>query len=201
VSIDRRLREGFDRSSSAIVPNDHAALEHVTRRARRRVMVIRATTTVMVAFVVAGVALGGPRALEALQDRGRVDPVQEPTPSEPVAGDATLTGTYSTTLEDESPVVRENRMNGEWTITFRADDVLEVSAPESFQESRSGYSFEVSGDQFRTDLFRTDMCNDMLPGRYRWQRSGDRLTFDVLDEPCPARAALFASAPYVAQGL
>jgi hypothetical protein len=89
-------------------------------------------------------------------------------------------------------------MDGEWTITFRADGLLEVSSPEAFQESRSGYSFEVSGDQFRTDLFRTDVCNDKLPGRYRWQRSGDRLTFDVLDETCPARAALFTSGPYMA---
>ena len=201
MSIDRRLREGFERSSPAIVPNDHAALERVTGRARRHVMVRRATTTVMVAFVVAGVALGGPRVLDALQDGGRLEPVQEPTPSETVPGDAALNGTYSTTLGDEDPAVQRNRMDGEWTITFRSDGLLEVASPESFQESRSGYSFEVSGDQFRTDLFRTDVCNDMLPGRYRWQRSGDRLTFEVLDEPCQARAALFTSGPYVTQGL
>ena len=198
MSIDRRLREGFERSSPAIVPNDQAALERVTGRARRHVIVRRATTTVMVAFVVAGVVLVGPRVLDGLQDGGRLEPVREPMPSEPVPGDAALTGTYSTALGDEDPVVRRNQMDGEWTITFRADGLLEVSSPESFQESRSGYSFEVSGDQFRTDLFRTDVCNDKLPGRYRWQRSGDRLTFDVLDETCPARAALFTPGPYVA---
>jgi hypothetical protein len=87
-------------------------------------------------------------------------------------------------------------MVGEWTITFRSDGVLEVSSPEPFEESRSGYSFEVSGSQFRTDLFRTDVCNEKLPGRYRWQRSGNRLTFEVVEEPCPARAALFASGPW-----
>jgi hypothetical protein len=152
----------------------------------------------MVAFVVAGVALGGPRLFDALQDGGHPEPIREPTPSEPVPGDAALNGTYSTTLGDEDPAVQRNRMDGEWTITFRSDGLLEVASPESFQESRSGYSFEVSGDQFRTDLFRTDVCNDMLPGRYRWQRTGDRLTFEVLDETCPARAALFTSGPYMA---
>lgn len=198
MSIDRRLREGFERSSPAIVPEDHAALERVTVRARRHVMVRRATSTLMVAFVVAGVALAGPRLLDALQDGGRLEPVQEPTPSDPIPGDVAFTGTYSTTLGQEDPAVRRNRMGGEWTITFRSDGLLEVSSPEAFQESRSGYSFEVAGDQFRTDLFRTDVCNDMLPGRYRWQRTGDRLTFEVLDEPCHARAALFTSGPYTA---
>jgi hypothetical protein len=87
-------------------------------------------------------------------------------------------------------------MVGDWTITFRPDGVLEVSSPALFEESRSGYSFEVSGNQFRTDLFRTDVCNDMLPGRYRWQRSGNRLTFEVVDDPCSAGAALFSSGPW-----
>jgi hypothetical protein len=196
VSIDRRLREGFERSAPAIGPKDRAALERVTVRARRHVMVRRVTSTVMVALVLGGAALGGPRVLDALREGRQLEPVQEPTPSVPVPDDATITGTYTTTIGNENPAVRGNRMVGEWTITFLSDGVLEVSSPGSFEQSRSGYRFEVSGNQFRTDLFRTDVCNDKLPGRYRWQRSGNRLTFNVIDESCPARAALFASGPW-----
>jgi hypothetical protein len=199
VSIDRRLREGFQRSAPAIAPKDRTPLERVTVRARHHVMVRRAATTLFVAILVWGVTLGGPRVMDALRDGRHLEPAQQPTPSAPVPVDAAITGTYTTTLGSEDPAVRRNRMVGEWTITFSSDGVLQVSSPGSFQESRSGYSFEVSGDQFRTDLFRTDVCNDKLPGRYRWQMSGDHLTFEVLDEPCSARAALFSSGPYVSQ--
>jgi hypothetical protein len=196
VSIDRRLREGFERSAPAIDPKDRVALERVTARARRHVMVRRVTSTAMVALVLGGAALGGPRILDALREGRQLEPVQEPTPSLPVPGDAAIAGTYTATLGNEDPAIRDNQMVGKWTITFRSNGVLEVSSPEPFEESRSGYSFEVSGSQFRTDLFRTDVCNDKLPGRYRWQRSGNRLTFEVVDEPCPARATLFASGPW-----
>ena len=153
----------------------------------------------MVTLVVVGAVFAGPSALDAIRGRGELEPLQEPTPALPVPDEVAITGTYSTTLGDDDPDVRRNQMDGDWAITFRSDGVLEVSAPGSFQESRSGYSFEVSGNHFRTDLFRTDVCNDQLPGRYRWQRSGNRLTFEVLDETCPARAALFTSGPYVSQ--
>lgn len=199
MSIDRRLREGFERSVPAIVPDDRAALERVTIRARRHVRVRRAASTAMLTVLVAGAVFAGPRVLDAIREGGELEPLQEPTPALPVPDEVGITGTYSTTLGDDDPEVRRNRMDGDWAITFRSDGVLQVSAPESFQESRSGYSFEVSGNQFRTDLFRTDVCNDQLPGRYRWKRSGDRLTFEVLDETCPARAALFTSGPYVSQ--
>ena len=134
--------------------------------------------------------------LDALREGRRLKPVQRPTPSLPAPGDAAIAGTYIRTLGNDDAAVRTNQMVGEWTITFRSDGVLEVSSPASFQESRSGYSFEVSGNQFRTDLFRTDVCNDKLPGRYRWQRIGNRLTVEVVDDPCPARAALFSSGPW-----
>lgn len=196
MSIDRRLREGFERSAPAISPKDRAALERVTVRARRQVIVRRVSSAMIVALVVLGAAFGGPRVLDALQEGRQLEPVQEPTPSIPIPGDATIAGTFTSTLGNNVRAVRGNQMVGEWTITFRSDGVLEVNPPESFQESRSGYSFEVSGNQFRTDLFRTDVCNDKLPGRYRWQQSGNRLTFDVIDESCPARAALFASSPW-----
>lgn len=196
MSIDRRLRQGFERSAPAIGPKDHAALERVAVRARRHVIVRRATSTLIVALVIGGGALGGPRVLEALREGRQLEPVQRPTPSLPVPGDATIAGTYTTTLKDENAAVTENEMAGEWAITFRSNGVLEVTPPDSFEQSLSGYSFEVAGNQFRTDLFRTDVCNDKLPGRYRWVRSGNRLTFEVVDDTCPGRAALFASGPW-----
>jgi hypothetical protein len=138
VSIDRRLREGFERSAPAIGPKDRAALERVTVRARRHVMARRVTSTVMVALVVGAAGFGGPRVLDALREGRQLGPVEEPTPSPPVPDDAAIAGTYTTSLGNEDPAVRGNQMVGEWTITFRSDGVLEVSSPESFEESRSG---------------------------------------------------------------
>jgi hypothetical protein len=191
VSIDRRLRAGFERSAPAIAPNGHTAFERVRVRARRTI-VIRRVTSISIAALVVGVAVfAGPTLLYGFREPDGRQLLQQPTPSVPAVGGSAIAGSFTTTLGDEDPAVQSNQMAGEWTVTFRSDGVLEVSPPDSFQQSHAGYSFEVSGDVFRTDLFRTDVCNDQLPGRYRWQRNGERLTFEAVDETCPAREALF----------
>jgi hypothetical protein len=156
----------------------------------------RAASISIAALVVGVVVFAGPRLLDGLREPGRPEPLRQPTPSVPVVGGSAIEGTFTTELGDEDQAVRSNRMAGGWTVTFRADGVLEVSPPGSFEQSHAGYSFEVSGEVFRTDLFRTDVCNDELPGRYRWHRNGERLTFEVVDETCPARGALFTGAPW-----
>lgn len=196
MSIDRRLRAGFERSAPAIAPNEHTAFERVRVRARRTV-VIRRVTSISIAALAVGVAVfAGPTLLDGIREPDRRQPLQQPTPSVPAVGGSAIAGTFTTALGDEDPAVRSNEMAGEWTVTFRSDGVLEVSPPDSFELSHAGYSFEVSGEVFRTDLFRTDVCNDQLPGRYRWQRSGELLTFEAVEETCPAREALFTEGPW-----
>jgi hypothetical protein len=195
VSIDRRLRSGFERSAPAIESNDHEALERVRVRARRAAVTRRVTTIMTVSLAAVVAVVGGRALLDGLREPVR-EPVSQPTPAVPTGGGSSIIGTFTTTLKVGDPAVDANLMTGEWIVTFRSTGILEIAPPPSFDESHSGYSFEVSGDVFRTDLFRTGICNDDLPGRYRWQRSGQRVTFEAVDETCPAREALFTVAPW-----
>ena len=45
----------------------------------------------------------------------------------------------------------------------------------------------------RTDLFGADVCTTLPPGRYRWTRTGDDLTFSLVDDACAGRAAFFTA--------
>jgi hypothetical protein len=190
VSIDRRLRTGFERSAPVIEPNGHEALERVRVRAHRAAVTRRVTTIMTVSLAAVVAVVGGRMLLDGLREPVR-EPVSQPIPSGPTGDGSSIIGTFTTTLKVGNPVVDTNRMAGEWIVTLRSTGILEVAPPPSFAESHSGYSFEIADDVFRTDLFRTGLCNDDLPGRYLWQRSGERLTFEVLDETCPAREVLF----------
>ena len=117
MSIDRRLREGFERSARRSSRRIRAALERVTVRARRHVRVRRAASTAVVTLVVVGAVFAGPSALDAIRGRGELEPLQEPTPALPVPDEVAITGTYSTTLGDDDPDVRRNQMDGDWGIT------------------------------------------------------------------------------------
>jgi hypothetical protein len=89
-------------------------------------------------------------------------------------------------------------MMGDWTIGFGSSGILTVTAPPDFTGTSSGYSFDVAGSQFTTDLFGEDVCTTLLPGTYLWSLSSDRLTFTVVDDSCPGRVALLTSAPWSA---
>jgi len=164
-----------------------ATLRDGRRRSRRRQL----RAALAFATVILAVVLVGPPLIDALRNRAPqvgASPSPSPTPS--------LSGTYATTLASTDVGVTSNRMLGDWAIGFGSNGILAVTAPPDFTGTYTGYSFEVAGSQFRTDLFGEDVCSTLLPGLYRWTVIRDRLTFTLVDDSCPGRAALLTSAAW-----
>ena len=191
MPLDRRLREDLDRLASAIEPDVESHLQASLNRARRRSRRRGVASALVFAAVVLGIVMIGPAVLETLRDGpSLVGSTSSPAELEP------LRGRYTTTVASDDAAVQEHAMNGEWTIEYGDEGILDVTAPAAFSGTRTGYSFEVTGNQLRTDLFSADVCSGLLPGSYRWQLVDATLTLAVLDDACPGRAALLSEAPW-----
>jgi hypothetical protein len=78
-------------------------------------------------------------------------------------------------------------------LEFKAEGVLAVTAPPSYQGVVSGAIYAVEGDQMRIDLFGQDLCTGRPPGRYAVTRTGAELTLLAVDDSCPARVTVLSS--------
>jgi hypothetical protein len=192
MPLDERIRRGLADATEdfqpAVESRLHGAIETARRRerARHRIFVMRVAAT---AAVILLAVVASPTIWRALQ--GSLpgwDPMQTPAPS--------LSGTYMTTLDGSQPDIAEAELEGRWTVTFGADGILDVVAPDEFTGTRSGYSFQAADGEIRTDLFSADVCSTLLPGTYTWAVQGDALTFVAVDEPCAGRLAFLTSRPW-----
>jgi ferric-dicitrate binding protein FerR (iron transport regulator) len=190
MPLDRRLRDGMQRLAQDLDPDVEGRLEATLRNAHRAGRRQQVRAALVFATVILAVVLIGPPMIDAL--RGVAGPGTSPSPTSFV----TLRGTYMTTLNSTDAAVTSNRMAGDWTIQFGSGPIMTVTAPPDFTGTRSGYTFHVSGSQFRTDLFGEDVCSTLLPGTYQWSLIGGQLTFTLVDDSCPGRAALLTSATW-----
>lgn len=191
MPLDRRLREDLDRLASAIEPDVESHLQTSLSRARTRSRRHGATSALVFAAVVLGIVVIGPAVLEALRN----GPSLVGTDSSPAVLEP-LRGRYAATVASDDAAVQEHAMNGDWTIEFGDEGILGVTAPAAFSGTRTGYSFEVTGDRLRTDLFSADVCTGLLPGSYRWQLVDATLTLAVVEDACPGRVALLSEGPW-----
>jgi hypothetical protein len=188
MRLERRMREEMRRMAADLEPDIEERLEATLRGARRADTRRQLRDALASATVVLVVLLVGVPFIGALRDRSLgVGATRSPTVPLPLAG------TYATTLVSTDVAVTSNRMSGDWTIRFGSDRILTVTVPTGFTGTFSGYSFEVVGSQFRTDLFGEDLCSTLLPGSYQWSLSSDRLTFAVVDDSCSGRVALLTT--------
>jgi hypothetical protein len=163
------------------------AMDRFFRRRERRERRRRVAAICLALGVTATGALFAVRALSS----------HEAVPAAPKSNEellAELAGTYTLTLEDSTPAVRENDIAGEYTMTLGTNGVLDLTAPPGFVEGRSpsGITFRISDDVFTTNAFVNVACSNTV-GRYRWTLSGTELSFEPLSEPCGIRRTLFAS--------
>ena len=188
MSLDRRLRDDLDRLAARVQPDVEARLLASVHEARQRTRRRGAAVVLASAAVILGAAIVGPAIWEAVLDpRQGVGSDGSPAPEEG------LSGRYSTLIASDDAEMLENQMNGAWTIEFEDDGILGVEAPSEFAGTRTGYSFELSADQFRTDLFSADVCSGLVPGTYRWELVGDVVTFTIVEDACTGRAALLTT--------
>jgi hypothetical protein len=154
----------------------------------------------VVALVIGTAGIGGAVvALRGLEDQTR--PAASPSIGPARELYLQIAGTYTLTLSNEEPRVREHGLAGTYTMRLLPDGVMLLSVPRGFSgegPSPSGISFLLSGNQFTTNAFVNFTCPGSV-GVYRWELDGDRLTFAPLQEECDVRQVLFSSAPWRAQ--
>jgi hypothetical protein len=201
MPLEDRLRDGFERSARVVDPDLEERLSDVGAKYRHRRRIRRSGQVASLVALVVFVAVIGPRVLDGLRSPSGGRPGGPPGPSPSAGAFEAIAGTYTMRLPDAPGVVRDNGMAGSWTLRLRPDGTMFLSAPASFPGSTSAISFELSGAaEFRTAAFANDLCATQPAGRYTWRRSPMELAFRVVDEPCEARAALFATRSWRSAG-
>ncbi len=166
------------------------------RRRKQRNQRIRAGAAALVLTAGMGLAIMGLRGLGTASR-----PAATPSigPNRPLYLE--IAGTYTVTLSEDDPQVRDNGLAGRYTMRLLPDGVMLLSVPETFGgegPSPSGISYRLSGNQFTTNAFVNFTCPGSV-GVYRWQLQGSRLIFTPLQEECEVRRVLFASKPWQVQ--
>lgn len=198
MSIERRLREGLERSASAVQPDMGRRLPEAIARGRRRRRARRGSLVVGTVAALAAIGFAVPH-LTTFAERSP-HPAVSRGPTLTPGPYAAIAGTYTSTLRATSPVIRDNGMAGTWTLRLQPNHVITVSAPRSFRGELTAIAFRIQGDRFTTNAFVNDprCANDV--GVYRWQRAGATLVFTPISDTCALRRALFSAQPWHTSG-
>lgn len=179
MSIEQRIRKGLAANAADVLTPVESDLASVLGRRRTRVRV-----QVGAAVAASAVIVATPWA--ALTWLGE-DSV---SPTEPARD---ITGSYEA---DVDAVGRMSDLAGTWTVTLGADGVVEVEPPAGYDGPRAGVgeSYRLAGGELTTNLFLGwPGCQRSTPavGVYRVVETATSLTFEPIDDTCPARARLF----------
>jgi hypothetical protein len=186
MSIDNRLREGLQRSMSAIATDPEERLEHTRRQGRKRVVFRRAATAVAVAASLVAVAFVGPAVLEALRGQ-RHEPLATPS-ALPIVGNYAVRITAA-----DASGAGVSQAAGTWVLRLQGDGVLQL-APLRNGNLGGPSQYQLAGNDFITTALTSASCQGV--GTYTWSRSGSRLTFILVSDPCALRVAIFSSHPW-----
>jgi hypothetical protein len=197
MSVERRLREGLERSASAVQPDTGRRLPEAIAHGRRRRRARRASAILGAVATLAAIGFAVPQVAGFVQ---RQQPAVSQGPTPPAGPDATIAGTYTSMLRATSRVIRDNAIAGTWTLGLKANGVLTLSAPRSFHGDLASVAFRVQGDRFTTNAFVNDSRCSNDVGVYRWQRAGRTLVFTPVSDTCALRRALFSTQPWHATG-
>lgn len=197
MSVERRLREGLERSASAVQP-DIGRLDEAIVRGRRRRRARRASLIVGTVAALAAIGVAVPQVASRVQ---RVQPpAVNPGPTLTAGPDAVISGSYTSKLGATSPAIRANKMAGTWTLRLKPNGTITLSAPRSFHGDVASIAYRVQGDRFTTNAFVNDpRCSNDV-GVYRWRRAGRTLVFTPVSDTCALRRALFSSQPWHTSG-
>src|SRR5438034_228601 len=138
MSLDQRLRDGLQHSSSIVEPDVRRNLTTVRRKTRRVVLRQRAELVLLSVALVVGAVFAGPVIVNFVENVHLPRPAApSPTlPSAPVP--SAIVGTYTATLPSSSAVIRQNQMAGVWIMRLRPDGTVDFSAPPSVHSTLAG---------------------------------------------------------------
>ena len=114
-----------------------------------------------------------------------------------------IAGTYTVTLSSVDLAVSDQGMAGSYTLRLLPDGAVVLSAPVgSLREgtSPSGITYRLSAGQFTTNAFVNISCPGTV-GTYRWRLADGQLVFTPIRDDCVVRRTLFASEPWLVEGL
>jgi hypothetical protein len=189
MSVERRLRDGLERSAATVDPDVRRRLPEAVSRGKRQRRIRGTVLVLSTILVVAGI---GGAAFQLGRFAGH-PPSSSPGATQMPAPYGAIAGTYTATFAAASSVVRHNGMAGNWTLRLDPNGVLTLLAPKSFRDVPSGSAFKIEGDRLTTDAFVNDpRCSNDV-GVYRWQRSAGNLTFTPIAETCALRRTLFSA--------
>jgi hypothetical protein len=195
MSLDRRLREGFERATSDIDPDVERLLDRTIAKGHQRRWVRRGVIAgVLVGFSAAAV-IAGPDLLDQLRRSDDLTPAEAPRP--PAERYERIDGIYLVRLEGrELPAVADTGVKGTWLMSLISDGSLVLTPPEGFEpdiaDKQSTYI--LSGTRFETDAMMPDICSSM--GVYRYELAGNppsELSFLAIEDDCAPRRALLSS--------
>jgi len=186
MSLDHRLRQGFEGSSCAIEERsvDHV-LDGVVARGRRRRRVRRlAAGALALAALVAAVVIA-PKALDAIRSLG------ETRPASPQDLMRQIAGTYTIEVDRSDSAVEAFDMAGTWRVSLLPTGAMKITPPPTYLRSwdpPTGDVFTVAADRLRTNALGR-LCAGSI-GTYTWFLHDDRLSLAPVIEDCAARRAL-----------
>jgi hypothetical protein len=187
MSADDQIRNRVARSVRHIDPDVGTALDRVSRRGRRRRRLAVAAGISVAASLLTLIGVAAPGILDLLHT-----PPRPPAEGSPAGPYSAIAGTYRTTIASQPGVVTRAGMAGRWTLRLDPDGSLYLGAPPGLRAETSGVSFRIVGPEFQTNAFPNDLCPSRRPGKYRWARIVGQLRFTIVEDPCEARAILFA---------
>ncbi len=188
MSIDRRLRQGLERSATVVDPDLRATLPDALNRGRRRkrwLNAARATTFIVSATLVAVV---GSQLLHSFRNEQPATKTPSPSVSPQYAA---IAGTYTATIEPHTGLPAAG-MVGRWSLELSSDGVLAMTAPPGSTLPISAAYFQLHGHRFQTNAFSSDTCHGTI-GTYEWGLSAGYLRFTKITDRCPVREAIFAA--------
>jgi hypothetical protein len=193
LSVERRLRDGFARNANSLDPWTEQRLEQVLGRHRRRVRIRWAASALAAATAITAAVAFGPKLVEDVI--GTPEPA---APSNPTVVQE-FSGAFATTVQEDTAVVRDHGLAGNWSMRLNADGTMAVDAPDSYGGVLSAALFEATADGFRTSVFEQDLCSGQGVGSYVWSLAGGVLTLTPVDDPCQGRVAVLASSTWQQQ--
>jgi len=188
MSIDRRLRQGFERSAIVVDPDPRVTIADAVHRGKRRK---RWTNTARATAVIASVALITLVGSQLLRDVRDQQPATR-TPSPPISPEYTeIAGTYAAKIERHTGPPASG-MVGIWSLDLSTGGVLVLVPPRGSTFPTSPATFQLEGRRFQTDALSAGVCNGTV-GTYTWALSAGHLRFTKLEDRCPVRVTLFAA--------
>jgi hypothetical protein len=177
MPIDERIQRGLARNGDAVPIAVESSLETVVRRHRSAVRRRVAALGIAAAMVLALAPWGFARLSH------------EPEPA--VTGQEQLIGSYVVRV----PASVQPGMAGRWVVTFERHGRLTIVPPPDQAAQASTFAYAVHDGLLETNAdvgFGCQYPGAGIKGSYTWQRTPTTLIFDLVEDRCSARRALFA---------